>query len=468
MALAATLMVTLGSVMSDGVASAQAASTTYEATITIPVPPATNFAGSSGGDGWDVSLTPAGVYNVFHHNSQLQVACHLQVDASKCWADDSKVITDGGNSFSTSNHSGTYLNQATGKLYVFVTKNSDQTAGVACVDTTLPAADPNPFCGFTALSAVGDGGSTSVPMTVGSKLYSFNYRSGEAEGGGAGGTANKLMCFDVATAAACAGQPFVVGLGAGTFNVSSISPATAAIAGKIFVPTVVSPDNRLGCFDTATGAKCAGSWPITLGFSYASQSGSAFPLMNASGTPIGLCLPVSTVACYDFSGASVATPAGLAGVITDNEPYNGQAVVIGARVYVPNGTGGDRVQCFNYATGASCPNFPKDLVNASYMYTVNADPQRPACLWINSDSGSAQIQNFDAFSGGTCGDVGVTRVLSSSFVVPSQVCAPTNWLSLTVKTRRATCTSPARLSSRLPTAAQSLRCRRRRSTPTAR
>ncbi len=432
-ALVATLMFTLGSVTFNRVAVAGSATVTYEAKITIPVPPSSSFAGSAGGDGWDVSMTPTAVYNVFHHNSQLQVACHLQVDASKCWADDSKVIKDlSDNNFTGPMHSGTYIDQATGKLYIFTTRVLDNTAGVVCVDTTALAADPNPFCGFTALSAVGDGGITSTPMKVGSKLYAFNYVSGQPAGGGAGSTANKLLCFDLVSIAACTGQPFAVNLGAGNFTTQVFpSPATAAIGGKIFVPTVTGQE-ILGCFDPATGTSCAGLWPITLAFSYASISGSAFPLLDSGGLAIGLCLPVATTPCFDFSGASVATPAGLAAVITDNDRWGGQAVTIGARVYVPNGVV-DEVQCFNYATGASCVNFPKSFVGADLLYTVNADPQRPSCLWINSDNGVAQIQNFDAFSGGSCGE-GATRVLSASFIVPSQVCAPTEWQLLTIDT----------------------------------
>ena len=54
---------------------------TYTATDTIPVPPASNYAGSGGGDGWAVALSSTSVYNVFHHQGTLQVACHLQSDA---------------------------------------------------------------------------------------------------------------------------------------------------------------------------------------------------------------------------------------------------------------------------------------------------------------------------------------------------------------------------------------------------
>ncbi len=417
-------------------AGAGSTTVTYTANITIPVPPASNFAGSAGGDGWDLAMTPTAVYNVFHHNSSsLNVACHIQVDASKCWDTDAKTITDAdGNNFTGSSHPGIYLDQATGKMYIYSTRTSDNTAGVVCVDTKQPPASL--FCGFTPLSAVGDGGITSVPMKAGSNLYSFNYVTGATASGGTGGTANTLLCFSLTSFAPCAAQPFSVNVGAGTFATSTFPvPFAAVIAGKILVPTVLSNGATtyvMGCFDPSTGASCAGSWPIAVPSSYIGTNGSAFPLLNAAGVITGFCLPTGTDECFDLGGATVATPAGMSGVIGGNSPWNGPAVTIGARVYLPNGNGG-QVECFSYATGAGCANFPKVLSNASYLYTVNADPQRPACIWVNSDSGSAQIQNFDAFSGGSCGQ-GAIRVLSSSFVVPTEACAPKKWLTLAVNT----------------------------------
>jgi len=80
--------------------------------------------------------------------------------------------------------------------------------------------------------------------------------------------------------------------------------------------------------------------------------------------------------------------------------------------------------------------FPRSFPGLSLLYTVNPDPQRPTCVWVNADSGSAQIQNFDAYTGGACGE-GPIRVLAASFVVPTQTCLPSNYTSLRV-------TDPAR------------------------
>src|SRR4051812_12232685 len=72
---------------------ANAAPATFSATQTIPVPPASNFTAPGGGDGWSVAMTPDSVFNVFHHNGNVVVACHKQSDASPCYTP--KVVLDG-------------------------------------------------------------------------------------------------------------------------------------------------------------------------------------------------------------------------------------------------------------------------------------------------------------------------------------------------------------------------------------
>ena len=56
----------------------------YTQTQTLPVPPASSFAGSGGGDGWAITLSQDKVFNVFHHNTQMTVNCNLQATATAC------------------------------------------------------------------------------------------------------------------------------------------------------------------------------------------------------------------------------------------------------------------------------------------------------------------------------------------------------------------------------------------------
>src|SRR5207244_1843668 len=139
--------------------------------------------------------------------------------------------------FSTSGHAGLTFEDSSGKLYVYATRTANAQAGVVCVDTVAAATTANPFCGFTPLTAANDApnvigfSSISLPLRVGQKLYAFNYVGNAAPGGASGTTAqNRLMCFDLQTHAACAGQPFAVDFGsAAAVTVTSPSPAANVV-----------------------------------------------------------------------------------------------------------------------------------------------------------------------------------------------------------------------------------------------
>jgi hypothetical protein len=425
--------------------SAAAETATYSAIETIPVPPASHFAGSGGGDGWAVALSSEAVYNVFHHDpSELMVACHLQSNAEACtgWP---KTIAEpgGGSGFTSQPQPGMYLDQRTGKLYVYTTRLSDKTGGVLCVDTTSSEADP--FCGFTELTGKGEAPLTtnrgisgmSNPMLIGTRWYSFNFATGTQSG-----SENELTCFDVSAGAACAGQPYAVTIGAGTVTTLGNEPIgeTAAIAGKAIIPLEIEGASWIACFDDATQKSCEGKWPVKLSFAYTSAHGAPFPMLDATGKTIGLCLPTGTDQCFNLEGESVSTPEKMPEAIPATDEWNGPALALGPRVYVPNGET-DQVDCFDYSTGKGCSNFPKSFENLGLLYTVNPDPQRPTCIWVNSDDGTAQIQNFDAYTGKECGE-GTIRALASQFVAPQPQCTPASYISLQVlKPARETYTS---------------------------
>ncbi len=429
-AVAAASVATLTGLVVAAAPPAVAGSTVYSVTQTVPVPPASNYAGVGGGDGWDLSMTPTSVYNIFHHNTVMTMACHRQSDASPCYP--ARTLQDASaNNFSTSGQAGTYIDQTAQKLYSFGTR-SDGTAGVVCADLVAAETETNPFCGFTALTATGDAVSSgsayiSTPVLAGNRWFAENYFNGS----GVTGDRNKLMCFDLTTKAACPGQPFSVDLGTTNMSVnSSPSPAAARIGTRIIVSANGDNGDRLGCFDLTTNASCAGgSWPVAAPSGYTSGFGAMFPKLSPTGGIQGFCLPSTGHECFDLDGASVSTPPGMAAAVTPSTGYNGPAFVLGPRVYLA--AWNNVVSCYNASTDASCVNYPKLLANASLLYTVNVDPQRPTCIWTNADTGSAQIQNFDAFSGAACGQ-GAIRVLAAQFVVDQVACQPASYTSLEI------------------------------------
>jgi outer membrane protein assembly factor BamB len=425
MAAVAVAFALLASIAGMGTSSAE--TVTFMEQVTIPVAPASDCASSGGGDGYDVSLTPEAVYNVYHHNPDLRVACHKQVDASNCWTSAFKVVQDGsGNNFGTSNQSSTVIDQGNGHLYIYGTRSSDQVRGVVCVDTTLPADATDLFCGFTVLgdaTAIGSSGSPTAGVDIGTKFYAFNY----APIAGVAGTANTLMCFDMASQSGCATPNYDVGLPAGSTN-GVPSTSISAVGTRVYVPLAMSTGSWLACFDTTTGATCGGAWPVQLPAPY--QNGAPVPMLSTDGAIIGVCLPDTNEWCYTLTGAAAAAPPGFGAAMGTTNYYNALPLILEDRVYIASWEG-DTVRCYDFGSQQQCPNFPLAMQDAGLVYTVNADPQRPACLWINADNGDAQIQNFDAFSGESCG-AGAIRVLASAVVPPGAECTPVDWTTLQV------------------------------------
>lgn len=449
----------------------QGSTAVYTATETISAPPSSTFPGAGGaGDGWGVVLSKTEVFNIEHHKGFLEIDCHNQSDATTCTGYP-KQITESVNGqtarFAVSGQPGMWLDQSTGHLYVFATSasNSDNTesasGGVVCIDTTSSSADP--FCGFTVLGnsplvlypqEFPDISAISDPVIVGPNMYAFNYFFGAA----ATATEDQMYCFSTVTLSACPGQPYAVNHGTGTIisnngpaydpahpstngcgsNLCPVpSPTIGAAGTEIVVPYTTAVGNALACFNTAAKTSCSGQWPVALTNNYPGEGGGPFPYLDSSGNVTGVCIPYQNDACFALNGSSMTTPVSLSATIGTTQQWNGTSVTIGPRVYLPNGNT-QQVLCYDYATSASCTNFPHPIQGLTgLLYTVNPDPYRPTCLWINADNG-LQLQDFDAFTGQQC-QQNPLRVLASAVVVPKPACAPISWNSLQV-------TAPPRVS----------------------
>ena len=444
-AAAAVAITTFGITVILPAAQASAATVSYQAVTTIaPAPPA-QFQGAGGGDGWGLAFTPTEVFNVFHHQPTLQVECHVDATAATCPSNSFPVtITDNsadayaGDNFAVSAQPALWIDETTGDLYVYATATGadNGTAGVVCVDTSSTATDP--FCGFTPLSAVGDAptqqgiSNISAGVVVGGNFYAFNYVSTNADFPAAGlGTTNTMMCFSLTTFSPCGEQPYAVNFGAGNDTDGSFPvPSISTFGSDIILPiTTGSSGSELTCFDTSTNATCTGAWPIA-DPEGPTPDGAALPVLDSSANPIGFCLR-SDVTCFDLTGASISTPPGMASMsdLTSNgSGWIGNPAVLGDRVIFAWVSGAD---CYDYSTDAECANYPITLPNYTYGYTMNLDPNRPGCVWGNADSGTGQIQNFDAYTTGACGATG-DRVLMSQFIPTGATCQPTSYTSLSI------------------------------------
>jgi hypothetical protein len=201
-------------------------------------------------------------------------------------------------------------------------------------------------------------------------------------------TSGRELCFNTTSASACAGQPYasstppssdVAGLGPKDF-----SGTTAVVNGKVYTASngvdpaqTTSPHApTLTCFDPGTNASCAGWGKKVLTTAANAYIATAiFPDYNTAGTAVGVCSAVGkqstqapTVACYDFTGATLTPPATLAALF----PAGGTGSVIFApltfalsgnqRSYFPFYTQdsvypGNTI-CYDWSLQSACQGFP--------------------------------------------------------------------------------------------------------------
>ena len=430
----------------------------YEQTASAVIP-ASSFAGTAGGDGWALGFTDTNVYNIFHHDL-LKIACRSKTTAVACSGNGysnagTKSVSDGSNQFYVSMGPPVHIDKIANRMYTMAVRatagGATGTSGVVEIDLASTAA--NPFLAFYPLSGSGEGGyylasgntstaTLSNVTKIGTKWYVYNYKSGVANPS-LPDSRNKLLCFDLATKSACSGQPYNVMTGGGVQGRLWEPPSIAAIGNRIFVNIYDTTDTnslaQISCVDvSSTPTNCTG-WPIVPNTQFTPNTFTAvpaFPLLNSTGTPIGVCFPGSTAnACTDFAGQTTPVAPALQDLIN---PFNvawattrGEAYVDGTRILVPNALnqgGTSEVECYDFATNNLCAGFPKtfNVNELQATYTLQTDPADPSCLWVMGHGGSKQIQNFDVQTGGSCGVNGFVLPISNFRESPSQ-CAATAW-----------------------------------------
>jgi hypothetical protein len=437
---AAAVMLTLVSFTAPLMASAGSISTGTPVRISHAFvtgqPPASQFRGSTKGDGWGLAVTSDHVYNLFHHQTHFTVDCHLTATAQEC-PNYPSVVNDGQQGFSSPMDASLWVVPAEHRLYAYAYQYSTKSAGVVCMKTDQPL---TPYCGFTRLSEINQAGYApnysviSNTVTVGKRHYAWNGVSGANTA-----SRNTLMCFDEVTHAPCLNQPYRVPTGSTSLVRPLRNVAQLLHIGNNIIVTSTGLDRveKAGCFDVVTQSECEGLWPIDLPEGSKPVSSVPLPLLDAQGSGIGVCFQGPTMPCVDLDGAVVPTPRGLASSIDPRvvEDFNGEPSVVGSRVYVAIGNihnvNDNKVACYDFATASTCPHFPLRPSNLRLLYTTNQDPQVPSCIWLNADGGSSQIQNFDAYTTQNCG-LHAQRVLVSGFIEPINACEALTYQKLTI------------------------------------
>ena len=361
---------------------------------------ASSYEGSGGGDGWAVALTSSAVYNVFHHSG----ACRSPATSRptrRLAGSPERIIDDNENGFATSGQPGLWLDQGA------VTSTSSRRGRPTRRRCRLHrhdegGNDPDPFCGYTALTGAGDAPSNSgiSASERGSRrlaLVRLQLRPG------AGRSGPRTSCSALTSPPsrpARASPSRSIGGERYRRKTSPSAPAVAAIGARSSSRQRSAAPNGWPASTEHTELACAGSWPVTPAEGYASRYGAAFPLLNSSGAITGLCLPTGRTRATASPGRPWPLQPGWTRAIPATSGWNGASLTWGRASTSRTATRPGRL--LRLADGASMRQLPEVLADLSLLYTVNPDPQRPRCIWVNSDGGGGQIQNFDAYTGGHC------------------------------------------------------------------
>lgn len=412
----------------------------YTRSVTSNLPAGT-FGASTGGDGWDVFFYDNYVLNIFHHDSTyIGLDCHLRSAAGglnggdRCAGYDPVDSTpaDGKDSqfegYQTANRSGGWVNGSTGKMYAFTIQNSSQKVGTLCINLDVA---PPVSCGFIELSPEIDQTDftyLSNAEGIGGRLFGIEMRH------------KQLLCYDPSTNAKCVGSPIALDP-ASAFGWSEMGAIhVVGLGSKVFASTTTT----LYCFESATLAPCAGSWPRSLsGLGWTWKVMPHVVHMNTSGTVDGICLMQG---CLDLTGTvrtgvgGWVNPYSVTGWGTTDQYFGvyGSYVSTAGRAFMAPILGSAQVFCFDFATEAACSGFdttPFATGQGDSLYALRADPNNPGCVFWNRDY-PGQIGLFDAYTGEqTCSGNPVITMQPSQFA-PRFVCTTSGgidrWKTITL------------------------------------
>ena len=397
---------------------------TFKTTSTGSVD-AVSFAGSGGGDGYNVAIGDNKVFNMYHHQEGIAtVQCHT-FSGDLC--ETSEVAVEG---YSTNHASSVYSDDASGKVYGFVMRDSDSHFGVLCFDFSVePAVD----CGFDELETVGADLGLEYPyQDLGSSSQDGNIIWSITGNGG------ELLCYNIATGAACADNAWDTGLTDYAFDTGRVT----AVDGLVYYTL----GDKFACFDPATNGRCAGSGNHTL--TDTANRMPPLPVEDSSGNLLGAC-DAYTEYCIDDQGSTFAFPTALSDyfdafpVNWDTASQNAEQFAYDAdnnRFYFETindaySWGSNTITCYDFEIGDACVGFNGFIDDTINFYTATIDSQIANCVWINGDAGS--IYPLDATTGEIGCDLGDPTVsLPYDAVTPRMSCGEdgrvTEWESIVV------------------------------------
>ena len=391
----------------------------------------TDFSGT--GDGFRIIPYKLNYYVVNHHSPSRQLNCRSAKTGALCEGfppdGGGLSMTEAGNlSKSSIEHFTPWapmeaLNYETGELFVGVVSR-DNTVRIMCTNLNTIQG-----CGSWVLASIAYNDQLNATAAdlenIGSKYFVLT------QGG-------KLHCFDIVNRATCGSTSYVT-----PGNPPPVWITSTQLAGKIFfawgdtsrspVGDIGTGPPRMWCHDPETAAPCAG-WSNT-GFATTSSLGGAVPIPNADGTPRGVC-GTDGVNCRAIDGTPFSLSAAATDYVKNNSGWtqnpgwnihftSNYNAVQDSRIYTIR-LSASGVNCFDFATDAVCPGFPRNTSAVDAAYTTRFDPTRPNCLLTLGDRALGYQFNVKTF--GACSDPGTSTEPKTLQVTPANYykCDPTN------------------------------------------
>ncbi|MEY4477188.1 MAG: hypothetical protein RJA31_692, partial [Actinomycetota bacterium] len=328
---------------------------------------AASFSGSGGGDGYNVAIGNNKVFNMYHHqDGTATVECHTFL-GDLC--ETPTVEVDG---YSTNHSSSVYSDDASEKVYAFVMRDSDLHFGVLCFDYS---AEPAVNCGFTELDTTG---------TISELEYPHQDLGSSSQDGdiiwSIVGFTGELLCFNIATGAACQDNGWDTGYQGYGFDTGRVT----AVEGRVFITL----GENFTCYDSAIDARCGTSGTHTL--SDTENRHAPLPIEDTSGNFVGAC-DIYTEYCINTAGEQFTIDSDLQSFLAAQDDISGlanqnaaQFAYVDNRVYyITQAEGEDPdgwseqdwtfygVNCYDFITEAACAGF--DGLNregVTRIYTV--------------------------------------------------------------------------------------------------
>ena len=397
------------------------------------------------GDGWIPIVEGRRIFNVYHHTgaNKPEINCTDRVTKSKCPGYPKEISIKSKDDFFTPFSASAYVDPSK-RLWFSGTHDlpgANDQGGFYCFDTLTDSPCPQSWFPTVSNLQTGTAYVARSPFSgvaqKGSKLFAVAIHPTS------GPTANRvdLTCFDTSTLASC-----------GTTNLNTVglpgwdnaayaegrSPALnmRQVGDRFYVvvdygsnPGVTAGrGNRMFCADLVTESACSGwSVPAVPGTSDGSGlrfSNLLFPDLNdaskicVGNTFVNLTFfgPSTTrpVNCFNATGGAATVPAGFQAAInsvplniaTYDGPPSFAAIAyvtaeVGTKMFVPFSTPVDApvagvnswAMCFDFATGAKCPDFASAgvgtfaNVNKGRISLYGFATDENGCLWGLGDAG---------------------------------------------------------------------------------